>query len=194
MYEQKVCLTLERSPNLYTQNKCFWKIQRPLHTLMMVTASSSENSVTMYQSTRLNVTMDLNINQWSLVKIKFHKKDFYLGFIPIPETKQNSSNTWYDAEFHGNWRWIHTHLSSRRASHRSRHSANEQSQHWPTRVVGTVGVFSCQTTALKTAPLTNTVLQFSNFNRDFEQIERNENILMKAKYTIEAPSNSNAPK
>jgi hypothetical protein len=40
---------------------------------------------------------------------------------------------------------------------------------------------------LKTAPLTNTVLQFSNFNRDFEQIERNENVLPKAKHIIEAP-------
>jgi len=38
---------------------------------------------------------------------------------------------------------------------------------------------------IKTAPLTNTVLQFSNFKRDFEQIERNENILPKAKYIIE---------
>jgi len=34
---------------------------------------------------------------------------------------------------------------------------------------------------LKMAPLTKTVLHFSNFNRDFEQIERNKNILPKAK-------------
>jgi len=85
-------------------------------------------------------------------------------------------------------------LFSRPASHRSRHSTQVPSQHCPTRVAGRVGVFSCQTNALKTALLTNTVLQCYNFNRDFEQIGRNENILPKSKYIIEAPRNSNAPK
>ena len=47
---------------------------------------------------------------------------------------------------------------------------------------------------LRTTPPTITVLQFSNFNSDFEKIERNENILPKAKYITETPCNSNVPK
>jgi hypothetical protein len=159
-----------------------------VHILITVAASSSENSVTIYQSTRCYITKDFNINQHSLAKIKSHKAT-------LTSVLQQSQTQTEILQTHGT---MQNSMVTRDES-TSPFSADlpltgQDTQHCPTRVVGRVGVFSCQTNAIKTAPLTNTVLQFSNFNRDSEQIERNENILPKAKYIIEASCNSNAPK
>lgn len=79
-------------------------IQRPLQTLTIVATGSSENLVTIYQSTRCYMTEDMHIKQTSLAKIKSHKRDSYLSFTLIPEIKAISRNTWHNAEFHGKYR------------------------------------------------------------------------------------------